>query len=139
MAANTLVECNIPFNHLPKKLIDIVNKFTEKLVDQLNRVSDERINGVGPEGSSGSIRSKELLLHEQEKIEGQPDFFFITILDETNSIMTEDSDTGMTEIELVKNRSTIATSGTKASMESRVAGGGISMTGPFGVGVDFAH
>ena len=33
MAANTLVECNIPFNHLPKKLIDIVNKFTEKLVE----------------------------------------------------------------------------------------------------------
>ena len=32
MAANTLVECNIPFNHLPKKLIDIVNKFTEQLV-----------------------------------------------------------------------------------------------------------
>ena len=32
MAANTLVEHSIPFNHLPKKLIDIVNKFTEKLV-----------------------------------------------------------------------------------------------------------
>ena len=32
MAASTLVECNIPFNDLPKKLLDIVNKFTEQLV-----------------------------------------------------------------------------------------------------------